>query len=989
MKRTLLALGTLVLAWPVPLSLLGAQGVIAGIVTDPGRRPVASAAVRAARDGGTVREALTDGQGAFRLAALPAGLYTVTVRRVGYREAELPLVRVAEGQTVSLSVVLTQAARQLSTIQVVSSPTAVDVSRPDLTISIDRRFSALLPSAREASSLIAVVPGARKDQLWGGAPGVSNDYQLDGVSMSHPGIGGDVLALSVDWIERVEVGGLGLGAEHGDFQGGVVNAITRTGTNERQGALRLNFDSERLTASNLVRDEIGLEPAGRREVGGELLGPIVRDRLFYFIGGQMVEHRLRAPDLSTPARDFQRVRERHRDGRGLAKLTWLPASGQRLDVLGGLSVLDVDNAGLDGVNDATALGRRERPTVFYELAWSSAGSSAGSLVLKVAGFRASDTRRGYAGPDVPGVQLMQAGLMPAYQNASFDERRDPSRAGGTVEWTRALRAAGTDHRLVVGGEVSRGGWREERTRNGGMTWRPYPAFLTSFDPRNATTWRTVGSDWGGEVRLRSDVASEALFAQDYVAIGSRLTVTPGLRYGHWSGFLRPHCGSVSPCYRFEAVRDDAVDPRIGLAWDVRGRGDLALKAHWGRYHQGMHALFFDRAHGANVYTNERFYYAGPQLVSGLQTFTVAERDDPRTGFSTTWREFIRDEVGRVERYRQPYVDQLVVGIEKAFGASWKGALLFTDRVNRDIVGLVDRNRSSNYTRVHDTRVEHRFVNGRVRDAHGNRLVLPLLYVANKDIREYLLDCLPGPTDPCRVFGLTRADLGRIPWNPDIVLTTVPDARRHYRQLTGSLRARHDWWEGEGSLTVARLRGNVPGVTGYGTAGTRFSAGAFVRPNEAINASGPLPDALELQGRVWLTARLPKSLQAGVLFTHTRGERFAPSFEINERYVYLDSTGALIPYRVFTSVLGQSVFVEPRGSRRYGSREEMDLRVEWRWGRHVISADAFNVLFSNAITLINTNIGDESPSDPNSFFAATRRRVAPPTVRLGIRSEWGR
>lgn len=989
MKRTLLALGTLVLAGTIPRSVLLAQGAIVGIVVDAERRPVAATAVRAVRDGEVVRDGLTDGQGAFRLAGLPAGLYTVTVRRVGHREAELPFVRVADGQTVSLSVVLTQAARQLSTIQVVSSPTAVDVSRPDLTMSIDRSFSALLPSTREASGLIAVVPGARKDQLWGGAPGVSNDYQLDGISMSHPGIGGDVLALSVDWIERVEVGGLGLGAEHGDFQGGVVNAITRTGTSQRQGALRMSVESERLTASNLVRDDVGLEPAGRREAGGELLGPIARDRLFYFVAGQLVEHRLRAPDPATPARDFQRVRERHRDGRGLAKLTWLPASGQRLDVLGGLSVLGIEHAGIDGVDDATALSRIDRPTVFYEVAWTSAATSRGSIAVKLAGFRASETRRGYAGPGVPGVQVMQAGLMPAFQNAPFDERREPSRAGATVEWTRVLRAAGAQHRLVLGGEASRGAWRDERTRNGGMTWRPYTAVLATVDPLDATTWRTVGSDWGGDVRLHSDVTSEALFAQDYIAIGSRLTVTPGLRFGRWSGFLRPACGSVSPCYRFEAVRDDAADPRIGLAWDVTGRGDLALKAHWGRYHQGMHALFFDRAHGANVYTNERFYHTGPRVISGLQTFTVAERDDPRTGFSTTWREFIRDETGRVEHYRQPYVDQLVVGIEKAFGASWKGTLLFTDRVNRDIVGLVDRNLRSNYTRVHDTRVEHRFVNGRVRDAHGNPLVLPLLYVANTDIRDLLVDCIPGPTEPCRVFGFTRADLDRIPWNPDVALTTVPDARRHYRQLTGSLRARHDWWQGEGSLTVARLRGNVAGVTGYGAAGTRFSAGPFVRPNEAINASGPLPDALELQGKVWLTARLPGSLEAGVLFTHTRGERFAPSFEINERYLYLDSTGALIPYRAFTSVLGQSVFVEPRGSRQYGSREEMDLHVEWRRGRHVLSADAFNILFSNAITLINTNIGDESPSDPNSYFAAIRRRVAPPTVRLGIRTELGR
>lgn len=988
MTRTLFALGVFILiATP-----LHAQGAIAGVVLDPERRPVESATLRASRAAGdSVREALTDDRGAFRIAALPAGLYTVTVRRVGYREAQLPTVRVVDGQTVSLSVILTQAARQLSTIEVVTSPTQVDVSRPELTVSINRSFSALLPSAREASSLIAVVPGARKDQLWGGAPGISNDYQMDGVSMNHPGLGGDFLALSVDWIERVDVSGLGLGAEHGDFQGGVINAITRTGTNERQGAVRTNFESEALTASNLVRDEIGVERAGRREVGGELLGPFARDRLFYFVAGQYVDRELRSPDLTTTADDFQRAREQHRDARGVGKLTWLPATGQRLDLLAGFSSASVDNAGINGSDDASSLSEVSRPTTFYELSWTNAEKPRSSIALKVAGFHSSEVRRGYAGGAVPGVQVMQAGLMPSYQNAAFDERREPSSVAATAEWTRLLAGMGVEHRLVLGGEVSRGRWRDERTRNGGMTWRPYSAFLPAFDPRDASTWGTVGSDWGGEIRLNSDVGSEALYAQDYIAIGPRVTITPGLRYGHWSGFLRPNCAST-PCYRFEAVRDDAVDPRIGIAWDVTGRGDLGFKAHWGRYHQGMHAVFFDRALGGNVYTNERFYYTAPKVITSLQKLTVADRDNPASGFSSFYREFIRDEAGRVENYRQPYVDQLVLGVEKAVGGSWKASLLFTDRVNRDIVGLMDRNVRSNYAAVHRTRVEHRFVNGLIRDANGDPLVLPTIYIANADILAALFSCGDSGTGPCPepVLGFSAyTDVDKLPWNPDIVLTTVPGARRHYRQVTAAVRTQQGWWEGEGSFTAARLRGNVPGVTGYGTTGSRFSAGPFVRPNEAINADGPLPDALELQGKVWLTARLPGGIQAGALFTHTRGERFAPSFEINDRYVYLDSVGRLLPYRVFNRILGQSVFVEPRGSRRYGSREELDLHVEWRRGRYVASADAFNVLFSNAITEINTNIGDQSPTDPASFFAATRRRVSPPTLRLGVRMDWGR
>ncbi len=985
MPRTLFALGLLALT---STTVLG-QGAIAGIVLDPDRRPVEAAAMRAARtDGGLVRDALTDSRGAFHIAGLPPGSYTVTVRRVGYREAVLPAVRVAEGQTVSLSVTLTQAPRQLSTIQVVTSPTAIDVSRPELTMSIDRNFSDLLPATREASSLIALVPGARKDQLWGGAPGISNDYQMDGISMSHPGLGGDFLSLSVDWIERLDVRGLGVGAENGNFQGGIINAVTRTGTNEQRGAVRTNYESERLTASNFNRNELGREPAGRHEVAAEMLGPIARDRVFYFVAGQLVQREIRSPDLATSADDFQRVREWQREGRGIAKLTWLPARGQRLDVLGGVASLGIENAGINGADDPSALSKVSRPTTFYELAWTGAAQPRSSVSLKLAGFDASESRTGYGGDGVPGVQVLQLGRMPAYQNAPFDERLEPSSIAGSVEWTTMLRALSADHRLVLGGDVSRGRWRDRRTRNGGLTWRPYTAFVTGFDPRNALTWGTVGSDWGGEIHLDSDIASESLFAQDYITVGPRVTVAPGLRYGHWAGFVRPRCTAGETCYRFDAVHDEAVDPRIGIAFDVTGRGDVAVKAHWGRYHQGMHSVFFDRVAGANVYENERSYYAAPKLITGLQRFTVAERDDPRTGFSSFYREFIRDEAGRVAHYRQPYVDQVLLSAEISIGTAWKAEVLFTDRVNRDIVGLVDRNARTNYSPIYNTKVDHRFVNGLVLDAHGNPLVLPVMYVANKDLVRTLNSCGDTGTGPCAapVAGYHWYD--DLPWNPDLVLTTVPEAKRHYRQLTASVRTQQGRWQGEGSVTAARLRGNVAGVTGYGTTGTKFSAGPFARPNERINFDGTLPDALEMEGKLWVTARLPWSLSGGLIYTHMLGERFAPTFEINERYLYSDSTGAALPYGLFPTVLGQSIFVEPRGARHYGSRDIVDTHLEWRRGAYVLTADVFNTLGSDAITLINTNIGDQTPSDPTSSFAATRLRVAPRTLRLGLRWDGG-
>ncbi|MGH7680118.1 MAG: TonB-dependent receptor, partial [Gemmatimonadaceae bacterium] len=919
------------------------QSAITGTVIGNDGRPVDAVSVTAVRaDRSIAREASTDSSGTFRLAPLTPGTYSVSARKVGYRSAELPGVRVALDQTLNVSVTMTQAPRQLSTIQIVTSPTSIDATSPALVMRLEREYTALLPSARTASSLIALVPGARKDQLWGGAPGVTNNYQLDGVSMNHPGLGGDFLSLSVDWIERLDIRGLGAGAEHGNFQGGIINAVTKTGTNERRYSLRTNMESPALTASNFNIEEDGVEQAGRTEFGGEALGPILRDRLFYFVAGQYVGRALRSPNLITPAADFQSHEERQTDARAMAKLTWLPATGQRVDLFTGHTSIDIDRAGINGVDDPSAAFRVSRPTTFFGLSWNNSNSARHQGEIRIAGFTARDENLGYEGAGVPAVHPLLFGHQPHFQNAAFTERRIPRSLSATAEW-RTRQQLWTEHNLVVGAEVSRGRWKDERIRNGGVTWRPYWTDTSSFVPADVTTWRNVASEWGGEMRLDSDVGSEAVFVQDQFSVfGDRLSVTPGIRVGHWSGFVRPQCEPPlgrAGCHRFEAVSAKGFDPRLGVAWDVTGRATLAFKAHWGRYHQGMHSLFFDRVEGANAYSNQRFYYDAPPLNTSRATFTPAERDTPGSGFGPYFSESILDASGRVDGYKQPFVDQAVFAIEKSIGASWKAELSYTNRRNGDIAGLMDRNLATNFLPITDISVDNRYVIGVIKDAYGQRLTLPQVYVPVNALQAYLAQLHFMRIFPPTIFGYDTAYISSRVWNPDIVLTSVPAAKRHFQQATFMLRTVQPNWRAEGSVTAAWLEGNTsgvagfettpvtPGITGLASTGTRFSAGQFVNPNEGVYAYGTLPDANELEAKLWVTARLPYSLQGGFFYTHILGEHFTPSFQFEGRYVYRDSALREIPDLLFDHTLGQTIMLDPRGNWHYGSRGILDTHLE--------------------------------------------------------------
>jgi hypothetical protein len=440
-----------------------------------------------------------------------------------------------------------------------------------------------------------------------------------------------------------------------------------------------------------------------------------------------------------------------------------------------------------------------------------------------------------------------------------------------------------------------------------------------------------------------------------------------------------------------AVRASALDPRLGAVWDVTGRNDFVLKAHVGRYHQGMFPLFFDRVSGANVYSNERFYYLAPPFTDARTAYTPAQRDAlaGNGGFSLYYNETILNESGPVDHYRQPYVDQIVLSSEKSFGPRWKAELVYTHRTNGDIVGLTDRNLATNYTALHDVQVEDRLGFGQILDAHGQPLVLPVVYIANDDLMRTLAEQFPGSR--FKLLGVTPEALAHLSWKPDVVFTSIPAARRTYDQLTLMLRARHARWRGDGSLTFARLRGNVAGVTGYGAAGTQFSAGPFVRPNEAIDDWGALPDALQFEAKAWGTVQLTRTLRAGLVYTHLLGERFTPTFQLDGRYRFVQSDGSVLPDDLFPRVIGQTIFVEPRGSRQYASRSIADVHVEWSGLARavpggVLTADVFNLTDSHAITQVKTTIDDQALSDPTSRLGAPRLRVAPRTLRVGLRLE---
>jgi hypothetical protein len=996
-------------------SLSAQTGILFVRVTNP-TGPLPGARVEVLFEGQVIGWGDTDANGLARIGGFPAGTFSVRVQAIGHKEQVVDSVRVEPGASQGLEVVLEVAPIELEELTVRSQRVQIQRDNTEFTTLVDRAAIELLPVSLIATDLVALTPGARPGHIWGGASFQANSYRLDGVSANHPGLGGDLLQPSIYWIDRVEVRGLGAGAEYGGFQGGLVDVVTKSGTNEFQGNIRTMFEHDALNSTNLVNTEIGTEVMGRQDLEGEVRGPLVRDRLFYYLSGKYVNQNRKALNhLVQVDQTHAPMAEERGEEKLFGKLTWTPGPTHEVEISGAFTNTHAENYELTGFEAAGATHKYSMPIWFVNGSAREILGDWAVLEARVNHLSRNERYDPYQGQEVPGISNFA--LTPpynAFQNAPYTLRSAPTSTSATVMGTFRARTGGMEHTLKVGGEMTLGTFLDRRIRNGGVTW--LPVRWSGYDPAVPATWTQpatsstrIASHWGGEVHLDADVRNASAFAQASLSLGSRVVVTPGLRLNQWKGWLTPKDGE-----RFQAVEDEGWDPRIGLHIDLDSGGTLVAKAHWGRYHQNMISQMFDRVVGGNVFTNEEFWsYDGPTFTDPTTTFTEEERNVLARFFQFKKEgEIILNEMGPVEDYQQPYVDQWLVGLEKQVGNWMKIEALFTRRSNHNMVALVDRNRASNYTAFERVRV---FDSGEsIVPFSGGSVYFPVLYVPNFRIRERLRCLATGACiDALEVPGMTASDIPNLSWNPDYVLTTAPDGRRNFSQIQIIVEVDQPAYGGSLSYVRTDLKGNLDNVSGY-TNPDGYGAGPYVRVNEYTNSFGTLENFADVEVKASVWGSLPWQFRGGAFWTIRSGDHYSPRFRLYGLgfFRYFVGTGALQPggipesrgqevdHKLLWPTEGHYVYVGPRGRPTMERQSLLDIHLERLFdvgGKDLaLSLDLFNIWSSEAETSLNTivNNGPDygfpksyslfAPSiEPNQFYQAVQERVRPRTVRLGV------
>jgi outer membrane receptor for ferrienterochelin and colicin len=284
-------------------------GVIQGTIVDAQGGRVQGADVEATSvDTNQTRALATGADGRFVFLQLASGRYILTVKKAGFATVVQENLTLTVGQAINLNLQLKvssidETVTVTATATVDTSRTAASTTLQETTIAttpvLGRKFEDLLT----LTPGVSVVQGPDGDEItFAGQRGVFNNISLDGGDYNNgffgEQMGGQRAAVDItlEAIKEFQVVASGANAEFGRTAGGVINVITKSGSNEVRGSL---FHFQRLESlTSNTSDGKPLKDFHREQFGGTIGGPIVKDKAFFFLALEGIREKLQRPNLS-------------------------------------------------------------------------------------------------------------------------------------------------------------------------------------------------------------------------------------------------------------------------------------------------------------------------------------------------------------------------------------------------------------------------------------------------------------------------------------------------------------------------------------------------------------------------------------------------------------------------------------------------------------------------------------------------------------------
>ena len=274
-------------------------GSFIGTVQDPSGAGVPQVKVRLIQSAtNTVREATTAADGAYRILDVPAGTYNLEFEHEGFTKEVRSGVSVSAGQSLRVDTRLTLGTVN-DTVQVQSKLAEVDTTTANVGSTVfGSQVRELALNTRSFTQLMTLQPGVASSQAqqpgfgsntsvpfsFNGAGQSSNNWLVDGSRNIDTYNGNNMTMINLDAIAEVRIERNAYSSEYGRNSGAQINVITKSGTNGFHGSLFEFFRNDLLDAKNFFA---ATKPERRyNNFGGTLGGPIVKDKLFFFLSNE-------------------------------------------------------------------------------------------------------------------------------------------------------------------------------------------------------------------------------------------------------------------------------------------------------------------------------------------------------------------------------------------------------------------------------------------------------------------------------------------------------------------------------------------------------------------------------------------------------------------------------------------------------------------------------------------------------------------------------
>jgi hypothetical protein len=275
---------------------------------------------------GIVQKAQTNKDGLFVLANLRPGTYEVTTQKEGFAESVRNGIAIRVGDQVTINISLSIGTVS-STVQVSSDAPLVRTDDTIVGSVIDETTIKQLPlRGRTAFDLALLTPGVQQSSVSNGTSSDSqprlsggrsrtNEFTLDGTSITDPRRGSSVISPNLDAIREFAIISNGIPAQYGRLAGGIITATLKSGTNQYHGNV---FEFHRGDGMGVARNYFAATVPHQvyNQFGGIIGGPIIRNKLFFFA-------------------DYQGTRNRQQSVFNLTVPTALQQQGNFSDLLGG------------------------------------------------------------------------------------------------------------------------------------------------------------------------------------------------------------------------------------------------------------------------------------------------------------------------------------------------------------------------------------------------------------------------------------------------------------------------------------------------------------------------------------------------------------------------------------------------------------------------------------------------------------------------------